>query len=128
MSHMNSYLSHFFDLASFPHRSFKFIIPCKGLWSVSTVNFLPYRYGYYFLVANTMARSSLSLATQDVCYSYHHGRWDNTNTTNNILRSMEKDFPEDKKKAILDTLTVPKHLFCSDPYWLFRYIKIPLLI
>lgn len=61
-----------------------------------------------------------------------YGRWDNTlptiSHTQNILRGMEKDFSEDKKKAILDTLTVPKHLFCSDPYWLFRYIKIPLLI
>lgn len=53
--------------------------------------------------------------------------WINTNPKNNIPHPEYprhhgglNDMSAEEKNKILNTLTVPKHLCCSDPYWLFR--------
>ena len=53
--------------------------------------------------------------------------WINTHVENNIPHPEYPrhhgglmDFSEEERQKILNTLTVPRHLCCSDPYWLFR--------
>jgi protein O-mannose beta-1,4-N-acetylglucosaminyltransferase len=53
--------------------------------------------------------------------------WENRHEDRNIMhpdRSIYEGginhLPEEERQKIIQTRTVPKHLCCTDPYWLFR--------